>query len=86
MLQKTIKWSLILSVVTALSGCMIDDGSDHYSRTIHPASDDQGAKDHVKVVKKASLHTRSSSPSLEPVQQTTPGPKRAAAPQIPVIQ
>lgn len=48
------------------------------------AYDQQEMAKQAKGTKTAAAKTSSS--STEPVQKTTPGPKHAAAPQLPVIQ
>lgn len=83
MLQKTIKWSLILAIAGGVASCqMLEERNDPMQAPVtydqQPvAKPAQGAKTVV---------TKTASSSTEPAQKTSPGPKRAAAPQLPVIQ
>ncbi|RUR12585.1 hypothetical protein [Legionella sp. km772] len=84
MLRNTIKWSMILSLVGGLSSClMYEQGRNEQQAPM--SYEQQAATKQVKGSKTAAVKASSSS-SKEPVQKTTPGPKRAAAPQLPVIQ
>jgi hypothetical protein len=83
MLQKTIKWSLILGVVGGLTSCMMYDQRNESAPSPMVYEQQQPMKQN-KVVKGTKAAARAS--AKEPVQTTTPGPKRAAAPQLPVIQ
>ena len=84
MLQKTIKWSLVLSLIGGLTSClMYDQGRNDQMQTSVPY--EQTTMKPAKGAKTAAVKA-SSSVSKDPVQTTTPGPKRAAAPQLPVIR
>ena len=82
MLQKSMHWGLILSLVGGLSSCVMDNQQrqgDNMQNTMiyeHTAKQDKAMASASKV----------SSVSKEPMQKAVPGPKRAAAPQLPVIQ
>ncbi len=67
-----------------LSSCMMyeQDKVRSDSAAHSPMTYDQTAPQPASVAKTSSQGSSSS----EPVQKSTPGPKRAAAPQIPVIQ
>jgi hypothetical protein len=82
---KSFKWGygVVVSLVFGLSGCYID-GQNHQhidasQSTVHV---DVGATGKAK----ATTTNISKASSKEPMQKATPGPKRAAAPQLPVIQ
>ncbi len=68
---------IILSLT--LSGCYMDS-SQNYERQTNPSQTTVTTTPvpRAKIVEKSAVK--------EPIQQTTPGPKRTAAPQIPVIQ
>ena len=75
-------YALIVSLACGLSSCMYDEGyQSHTSQD--SATYQHGATEQAKVTKAAA---KSDGIAREPVQKATPGPKRAAAPQIPVIQ
>ena len=85
--MKNFKWGygIAASLVIGLSGCVMD-GSN-------PQNTDYGTQPAVKadahahqVHGKAQAATAKGTSSKGPAQKVTPGPKRAAAPQIPVIQ
>lgn len=83
MLQKTIKWSLILAIAGGVASChMLEERNDQMQAPV--------TYDQQPVVKPAqgakAVVTKTATVSTEPAQKTTPGPKRAAAPQLPVIQ
>lgn len=80
MLQKTIKWSLVLAIAGGLASCMMDNDARHAPMPY----EQQAPAKHVKGTKTVAKAGHSS--ATDPVQKTTPGPKRAAAPQLPVIQ
>ena len=83
MLQKSIKWSLILVIVGGLSSCMMYEQRDERAPSPMAYEQQQHVMKQTKVVKASKA---ASSSAKEPMQKTTPGPKRAAAPQLPVIQ
>lgn len=85
MLQKTIKWSLILSLVGGLASCLMYDQDRSAQNQASMSYEQQTTVKQAKGTKTAAVKASSSS-SKEPVQKSTPGPKRAAAPQLPVIQ
>jgi hypothetical protein len=82
MVQKTIKWSFILGLVGGLSSCMMYDQRND-SAPNPMVYEQQQPMQQNKVVKATKAASTS---AKEPVQQSAPGPKRAAAPQLPVIQ
>ena len=75
---KSVKLGCGIVLSLTLSGCYMD--SPDYERQTSPerttVTTTPGPR--AKIVEKSAVK--------EPVQQTTPGPKRTAAPQIPVIQ
>ena len=83
---KSVKWGCaVLSLACGLSSCMMYD--DNSARSDHPSDKpiayDQASTHHAKA---SAGGVTSSSSSSETAQKSTPGPKRAAAPQLPVIQ
>lgn len=92
---KSIKWSYgaVVTLALGLSSCYMMDSSNservtyspHHQRAMHAeherAMEQQNAH-HPMAAKKASANAASKAPA----QKTGPGPKRAAAPQLPVIQ
>lgn len=84
------KWGygLVASIAFGLSSCQMMDGSSservvyapHHQEVMKAGSKHSMAKD--TATKKVSAHTVSKAPA----QKSGPGPKRAAAPQLPVIQ
>lgn len=75
-----------LGMIFALTGCMsacsiLDEGANQH---VNNAATYEQAP--VAKTQKTSAVVHSKQASSEPVQASTPGPKRAAAPQIPVIQ
>ena len=81
MLKKTIKWSVILGLVAGASSCMMYDQRNESAPNPMTYEHQQPMKNKVAKAAKAA-----STSAKEPVQKSTPGPKRAAAPQLPVIQ
>lgn len=78
--KNLLKWAAVGVVVLGLSGCSLDGSSQQestYSSQEYSAPASQNSTAQGQVKKQA---------SAEPVQKTTPGPKRAAAPQLPVIE
>lgn len=85
------KWGLGLVAFFALglSGCYMDSERAHLDY-YYPHHKDRAPAQSTNMQKNsaetATAHKASSGGSKEPVQQEAPGPKRSAAPQIPVIQ
>jgi hypothetical protein len=81
MLHKSMQWGLVLSLVGGLSSCAMDNqqnqGGDQ-STMVYPQPATQ--------IKPVATASKVSSGSNESLQKAVPGPKRAAAPQLPVIQ
>ena len=86
MIQKSIKWSLLF-LVGGLTSCSMFDDNSRYDNVQNSTTYEQQHAP-VKQAKgtKAAVKASSSTASKEPMQKSTPGPKRAAAPQLPVIQ
>lgn len=84
---KSITWNhaALLSLVCGLSSCTLLDNDTSYTSApaSSPSTYEQAPAPKAKVTAAAA---NSSKVSTEPVQKSTPGPKRAAAPQLPVIQ
>lgn len=84
---KSFKWGygLIASLVLGLSGCYMD-GSNPQTMD-YPSQGQMKTKTHSTAgqAKTTGASTKGYA-SKEPVQKATPGPKRTAAPQLPVIQ
>ncbi|MFI4962415.1 MAG: hypothetical protein ACHP6H_01010 [Legionellales bacterium] len=80
-----LKWGygVVASLAIGLSGCYMDDQRSqqemHMERTKMEQPNTKAQQ--PKAVKKTTV-----SASREPIQQVAPGPKRKAAPQLPVIQ
>lgn len=85
MIQKSIKWSLLF-LVGGLTSCSMYDDNSRYDTTQNATTYEQQAPMKQTKGTKAAVKASSSSVSKEPMQKSTPGPKRAAAPQLPVIQ
>lgn len=74
---------LLLSVVFGLSSCMMDNGMmGHHQDAPQPPM--------MKTVPNKDMHNTQAKAvvkrsTTEPAQKSAPGPKRAAAPQIPVM-
>jgi len=80
-INKSIKWGLasIAFLSLSLSGCYMDN--QNYPRTGNPSTVTvKPIAPQAKIVEK-----RGSATVREPIQQVAPGPKRTAAPQLPVI-
>lgn len=88
MIHNLIKWSLIISLAGGLCSCfMYDDNSRHENRqNAVTYEQQQPVAKQAQVTKAVVKANNNASIATEPVQKTTPGPKRAAAPQLPVIQ
>ncbi len=79
--NKLVKWSgaLIITMTLGLTGCYLD-GTQNYQQEVDMS--DQT----MATVQTTTGAEQGAQKSKDPVQKSTPGPKRAAAPQIPVIQ
>lgn len=82
---KTIKWGLglVATLSLGLTGCYMDGQRAQHEPYGHHGKANQTTAEAPKAEK---ANTKKAKASREPVQQQAPGPKRAAAPQIPVIQ
>lgn len=82
---KSFKWGygIIVSLVFGLSSCYMDD---HNSQNVDYSSQNTMHKDSQAANQAAATKTKGYATSKGPTQKSTPGPKRAAAPQLPVIQ
>jgi hypothetical protein len=82
---KFLGYGVVASLALGLTGCYMDG-----QRAQQPEYGYQGKVMTHKSVEakqeKAVAHKTKASASREPIQQVAPGPKRAAAPQLPVIQ
>lgn len=82
--NKSIKWSygLVVSLVMGLSGCYMvgEPGEPRVDHTTVQGNQSANAGANAAVAKQKTYASK------DPVQKATPGPKRAAAPQLPVIQ
>lgn len=82
---KSIKWGygLIAVFVLGVSGCYLDGTSPqergYYSQNNNMSAAGQTATNETQSQQKSYA-------AKDPVQKSTPGPKRTAAPQLPVIQ
>lgn len=79
--NKSIQWrcGLVVSLVLGVTSCSMDMNN--------PQSQEVVAVNPMPVTQNAQAQqVQKNYSSKDPVQQSTPGPKRAAAPQIPVIQ
>lgn len=84
---KSFNWGygLIASVVLGLSGCSMD-GTNPQTMD-YPSQGQMHTNTHTGAAKaKNTGSTAKGYASKEPTQKATPGPKRTAAPQLPVIQ
>ena len=88
MSNKIMKWSFVLAVVGGLSSCMMYDQRSEQVPPSPMVYTQQQPVQQTKVVKvpKAAGTSAATTSAKEPMQKSTPGPKRAAAPQIPVIE
>ena len=79
---KSFKWGygVIASLAIGLTGCSMDG---QRSEQVYSAPQ---AKTVPQTKTTSTNAVKTSSAKREPIQQEAPGPKRAAAPQIPVIQ
>lgn len=82
--NKSINWSygLVVALVMGLSGCYMsgEPGAPRAGYETVPANQS------VNTGKNPAQAKQKTYASKDPVQKATPGPKRAAAPQLPVIQ
>lgn len=78
---KSIKWGygVIISLILGLSGCYMDGQNSQRAESASQATVTTDNTNKPKAVQKSYA-------SKDPTQKSTPGPKRAAAPQLPVIQ
>ncbi|TAL63134.1 MAG: hypothetical protein EPN84_05435 [Legionella sp.] len=76
---------LVAALTLGLSGCLWDEGSEPVDYSSKPTSMNSGSADNTSSAE-GTKSTQKSYSSKDPVQKTTPGPKRAAAPQMPVLQ
>lgn len=91
-MKYSIKWGFpaVIAMTLGLSGCLTDGmfGQDRASNPVDYSSV-SSAPTASKNDGSAPVEGKSSAKSYsskDPVQKTTPGPKRSAAPQMPVIQ
>lgn len=78
---KSLKWGygIVVALTVGLSGCYMEEQNSHaVDYSSHDKMTANTGVEHKAVQK--------SYASKDPVQKATPGPKRAAAPQLPVIQ
>jgi hypothetical protein len=81
---KSFKWGygVVVSFAIGLTGCYMDGHRAQQMETMQTH--------HQKMVTNANqtkaMHKTSATAAKEPAQQVAPGPKRKAAPQLPVIQ
>lgn len=75
--------ALVVSLTLGLSGCFMDEQTDttpvDYSNSSTPMQRSDAGDSQAPAKQKSYA-------SKDPVQKSTPGPKRAAAPQLPVLQ
>ncbi len=86
---KSIKWGygVVIALVLGLSGCYMDNQSAQevtYSNESAPTMYKKQTT--AGNASSATVQQKSSSVAKEPTQKSTPGPKRTAAPQLPVIE
>ena len=81
---KSLKWSfgLIATMSLGLSSCMMDDQS--YQADTQRAVVVKPVAPQPRIVEKKARSTKAV--VREPIQQVAPGPKRAEAPQLPVVR
>ena len=79
---RTLGYGIIASLALGVSGCYMDGSNPQ--NVDYSAHNTMRTEAHV-VDKTAATKTKGDA-SKGPVQKATPGPKRAAAPQLPVIQ
>lgn len=83
--NKSVKWGygVAIALVMGLSGCYMDNQSAQETAYSAESSATMPKNQTSASEPKA---TQKSYASKEPTQKATPGPKRTAAPQLPVIQ
>lgn len=82
---KSLKWCLGIAVSLGLCSCMDMQRSEHMNPQHYDKySQNQQQQQQQQSGQKAK--TQKTYASKDPTQKATPGPKRNAAPQIPVIQ
>lgn len=88
------KWGygVVVSLAIGMTGCYMDgqrsQQMDHMSAHNHKMTDHKEMNGQQANANAKAMHTShaSASAAKEPIQQVAPGPKRKAAPQLPVIQ
>lgn len=82
---KSFKWGygIAVALVLALTGCYMDQSPQESNYTNY---DNTAPKNQTTQAAAETKSAQKSYASKEPTQKSTPGPKRTAAPQIPVIQ
>lgn len=83
-----LSYGVVAVLALGLSGCYFDDRSAQEVNYSSSSSYNVTPKSQVKgqTTNSASKSIAKSTSSSEPAQKSTPGPKRSAAPQLPVIQ
>jgi hypothetical protein len=83
--NKSFKWGygVVIALVLGLSGCYMDNQS---SQEENYSTDSSTTMHNNQASGSEPKATQKSYASKEPTQKATPGPKRTAAPQLPVIQ
>jgi len=76
---------LVVSLTLGLSGCYMDSPYSQRPENVGPVMTAPSTSKTVHSTTTTTVKTEKQA-AKEPLQQTTPGPKRTAAPQIPVIQ
>ena len=74
-----LSYGIAVSLTFGLSGCYMDDQNSTPAANTPESNLSSNAEAAPKAVQKSYA-------SKEPTQEATPGPKRTAAPQLPVIQ
>ncbi len=78
---KSLKWCLGIILSLGLCACMDMQRSEHMDAQGYEKINNQSQQQTVNKPKAQKTYA-----SKDPTQKSTPGPKRNAAPQIPVIQ
>ncbi len=76
---------LVISLTFGLSGCYMDSPYGERAEIVGPVMTAPSSSKTIQSTTTTTVKTEKQA-AKEPLQQTTPGPKRTAAPQIPVIQ
>ncbi|WP_298621842.1 hypothetical protein [uncultured Legionella sp.] len=88
--NKSFKWGygIVMVLALGLSGCFMDNTQSVQEGTYSTAPDYSAPKPPkaATTTSDSAKAAQKSYTSKEPTQKTTPGPKRTAAPQLPVIQ